>query len=206
MEVIYYTDPLCCWSWVMEPQWRRFRLQMGDRLTVRYKMGGLLPSWGLFHDSTNAIRRPAQMGPEWMHAKHISGVDLDPRLWSIDPPASSFPACIAVKSAELQSPFFGEFYLGLAREAAMLRLKNIARTEVLTGLADELGKTYKDFDPAIFRRDLGEAGQDAFKRDWQEIKYTGISRFPAFVFKVPGRSPILLSGYQTYEELLAQCP
>ena len=101
-EIIYYTDPLCCWSWSMEPHWQRFKQGLTQEVTIRYKMGGLLPSWNLFHDANNSIRKPVQMGPEWLHAKHVSGAVIDDRLWIIDPPASSFPACIAVKAAELQ--------------------------------------------------------------------------------------------------------
>ena len=25
LSIEYYTDPLCCWSWAFEPQWRRLR-------------------------------------------------------------------------------------------------------------------------------------------------------------------------------------
>ncbi|HEY6900977.1 MAG TPA: DsbA family protein, partial [Puia sp.] len=79
VEVIYYTDPLCCWSWAMEPQWKRFVDETG--ITITYKMGGLLPSWNNFNDKLNSIRKPIQMGPEWMHAKYLSGAEIDNRIW-----------------------------------------------------------------------------------------------------------------------------
>lgn len=201
MEIIYYTDPLCCWSWAMEPHWRRFRQELPPEIAVTYKMGGLLPSWGWFHDAANAIRKPVQMGPEWLHAKQVSGADIDDRLWIVDPPASSFPACIAVKSAEAQSPLLGAAYLRLVREAVMLRCRNVARTEILMELASELAKTYAVFDTQIFRADLRGRGADAFKKDWQETRYLGISRFPTLILKGPGRSPLLMCGYQPYASL-----
>jgi predicted DsbA family dithiol-disulfide isomerase len=201
MEIIYYTDPLCCWSWAMETHWQQFRQELPPGITIIYKMGGLLPSWNLFRDEVNSIRKPAQMGPEWMHARHVSGIEIDDRLWIIDPPASSFPACIAVKSAELQSPVFGTVYLGMVREAALLRCKNIARTEVLMDLALELAENDASFDLGRFRNDLNGMGAEAFKKDWKEAKYLGINRFPTLVFKAPGRQSILLSGYQSYNSL-----
>jgi predicted DsbA family dithiol-disulfide isomerase len=70
-----------------------------------------------------------------MHARHFSGVYIDDRIWITDPPASSFPACIAVKSAELQGAACGSQYLALARRAVMVDNKNIARLEVLLELA-----------------------------------------------------------------------
>jgi putative protein-disulfide isomerase len=202
IEVVYYTDPLCCWSWVMEPQWQRLQTELGGSLTIVYKMGGLLPSWENFHDPVNSIRKPVQMGPEWLHAKYVSGVEINDRLWVTDPPASSFPACIAVKAAELQSKTFGIRYLSLLREAVMLQGRNIARTEVLLELADVLGASHPSFDVLTFRDDLYGKGRDSFRADWQEVKYLGITRFPTLIFKRADRAPVLLSGFQFYDTLL----
>lgn len=201
VDITYYTDPLCCWSWVMEPQWQRLRDELGDSLTITYKMGGLLPSWKNFNDPVNSIRKPIQMGPEWLQAKHVSGVGLNDRIWITDPPASSFPACIAVKSAGLQSKKAGALYLRLVREAVMLESRNIARTEVLLQLAHTLSRALPSFDPFSFRDDLRGKGLDAFRDDWQEARYRGITRFPTLVFRSAGHAPILLSGYQSYDSL-----
>jgi predicted DsbA family dithiol-disulfide isomerase len=201
IEIIYYTDPLCCWSWAMEPQWRQLQEELGSSLNVTYKMAGLLPSWKNFNDTINSIRKPIHMGPEWMHAKYVSGVDIDNRIWITDPPASSFPACIAVKSAELQSKEAGVRYLDLLREAVMLKVRNIARMGVLLELAAELPAEFPAFDLSMFRSDLNGKALDAFRADWQETKYRGITRFPTLVIKAGGRQPFVLSGFQSYETL-----
>ena len=88
IEIVFYTDPLCCWSWAIRPQWQRFLSSLGGPVKVSYKMAGLLPSWKHFNDTVNSLSKPIQMGPEWMHARVISGVDIDDRIWIIDPPAS----------------------------------------------------------------------------------------------------------------------
>ncbi|HET7361869.1 MAG TPA: DsbA family protein, partial [Salinimicrobium sp.] len=69
-EVAYYTDPLCCWSWAMEPQLRKLRYLLKGDLDLRYVMGGLLKDWEHFNDKMNDIHKPSQMGPLWMEAKH----------------------------------------------------------------------------------------------------------------------------------------
>src|SRR5690242_21305745 len=46
LEVIYYTDPLCCWSWAFEPQWRRFLYE--DRKSTRLNSSHMSISYAVF--------------------------------------------------------------------------------------------------------------------------------------------------------------
>src|SRR4051794_21017197 len=110
LEITYYTDPLCCWSWGFEPQWRKLLAEFSGKLKTRYCMGGLLPGWKNFHDAVNAVTKPVQMGPVWMHAAQVSGMPIQHNLWVKDPPASSYPACMAVKCAGLQSAEAEDMY------------------------------------------------------------------------------------------------
>jgi putative protein-disulfide isomerase len=202
VDIVYYTDPLCCWSWAMEPQWEKVCREHGDRLKVTYKMGGLLPSWQMYSDERNSIRKPVHMGPEWMHARHVSGVFIDDGIWITDPPASSFPACIAVKSAALQSAAWGARYLFLARRAVMTERRNIARLEVLLSLAEELAACPEaGFNVDLFREDLDGRGVAAFRSDWQEVRYLGINRFPTLIIRKTDHPAAMLCGYQGYEQL-----
>jgi len=200
VEVIFYTDPLCCWSWAMDPDWERLRNEYG--LPVVYKMIGLLPAWEFFHDSIHSVRKPVQMGPEWVHAREVSGRPIADRIWIEDPPASSFPACIAVKCAEEQSPAFGAMYLHIAREAVMVHSRNIAETRVLIDLAHSLAQKERNFDPFAFRDLLlGPRGRELFRQDFQQAQYLGIRRTPTLVFKSPGKNSVMLQGYTKYEGL-----
>jgi protein-disulfide isomerase-like protein with CxxC motif len=143
LQVVYYTDPLCCWSWAFETVWQQFKTAYGKQLTIRYCMGGLLQQWQGYHDALLSVSRPAQMGPIWMQVNHTTGVPLDSTIWFRDPPASSYPACLAVKCAGLQSAAMEEQYLYLARKAVMTQQKNIARKEVLLELGAILEETAK---------------------------------------------------------------
>ncbi|HYC27745.1 MAG TPA: DsbA family protein, partial [Chitinophagaceae bacterium] len=154
IEITIYTDPLCCWSWAFEPQLQQLQKDLGGKATWQYRMGGLLPSWENFHDEVNAVTRPVQMGPVWMHAGQIAGLPIQHQLWMRDPPASSYPACIAVKCAQLQSAALGELMLRLLREACMTEGKNIARQTVLFDTAEKLASIDPCFNLEQFKDDL----------------------------------------------------
>ncbi|HEX8547689.1 MAG TPA: DsbA family protein [Cytophagaceae bacterium] len=203
VEITYYTDPLCCWSWAMEPQWRKLRYEFRGKIAWKYKMGGLIPNWNNYNDTVFSITRPAQMGPMWMEAQQISGMPMEDRIWITNPPSSSYQACIAVKCAEMQSLEAAEIYLRHLREAVMLRGINISNQKTQIQLAEELcNKLPMIFDSKIFiKRLIEEEGIPLFQDDLQKARYFNISRFPTLVFSMPKRPSILLIGYRPYESL-----
>lgn len=201
VEVTYYTDPLCPWSWAFEPQWGRFLEESAGRFAVRYVMGGMIADWRTFRDPIHSIHNPSQMAAHWYHVGRVMGVAIDERLWHDDPPESSYPACLAVKAAGLQSPAAGAFYLRRLREAAMVGQRNIARAEVVLAIADEIndGNT---FDAMRFRDDLiGPEAASAFQEDLREIRYREIRRFPTLALRTGDRPAIAIVGYRPFEEL-----
>lgn len=198
-----YTDPLCVWSWAAQGPWRRLRYEFGDQLAWRNVMAGMIPSWKQFDDPLNAVSRPAQLGPLWMQARHMIGMPVEERIWVEDAPGSSYPACIAVKAAEMQEPPAGEAYLRRVREAVMLERRNIARREVLLRLADELAEQGQ-LDLERFQRDLdAPTTQDAFRADLTDVRYRDLGRFPALIMRRAEGAALLLVGYRPYEALCA---
>lgn len=179
----YYTDPLCCWSWALEPVWRQLRQRYGPALSWHCVLGGMIESWATFRDPLNDVARPPQLAPLWHMAGRATGVAIDPAIWHIDPPASSYPASVAVKAAGLQGTEAGERYLVLAREAVMTRRLNVARRDVLRQLGAELGARMPGrFDAGRFAGDLaGDEARDAFAADLQRVRFLGIGRFPTIV-------------------------
>jgi putative protein-disulfide isomerase len=200
VEIVYYTDPLCCWSWAMEPAWRKLQYEFAGHLAVRYCMGGLLPGWQNFHDTLYSISRPIQMGPVWMEAGHRSGMPVNTQVWIKDPPASSYLACIAVKSADLQSAEAGARYLRQLREAIMLEGRNIAVLSVLLDIAAKFSELYPELlNIHRFKKDIiGGMGKEAFQKDLQEVQYNSITRFPALIFRQPGQPSLITTGNQPY--------
>lgn len=204
LEIIFYTDPLCCWSWAFEPQWRKLQYEYAGKLSIRYVMAGLIPSWKNFSDPAYSVSRPQQMGPVWMEAALSSGMPMKDKIWVNNPPASSFPACIAVKCAELQSKEAGESYLRLLREAIMLSGENIAEQSVLVSLAKSLASARPGIlNTQQFEADLtSEAGLEAFRKDWQEVQNRNITRFPSLIIKAAEKPAIIITGYRPYTALV----
>lgn len=205
VRIVYYTDPLCCWSWALEPHWQRLRYEFGDHLQYCYRMGGLIPDWDKFRDPLNSIHRPGQMGPYWMYVRSVSGVPIDEGIWHEDPPASSYPACIAVKAAERQGPEQAERYLRRLRQAVMTERRNVAHRDVLLDLAGELAAEVREgasFDLPRFADDLDAADTlAAFRDDLKEARYQGIGRFPTLALLRPDGTGLLLVGYRPYSVL-----
>ena len=204
VEIIYYTDPLCCWSWAFEAEWQKLLGALKQNIKWRYCMGGLLPGWNNYHDAVNSISKPMQMAPMWMHASQLTGVDINYNIWSKNPPASSYPACIAVKCAQLQSEAAGEKYLFLLREACMTKEENIAQQSVLINVARLLAEDQLlQFDLEKFKKNLfGNEGMEAFRKDLQEVRYYGINRFPTLVIKSRAGNARIITGYNKYETLI----
>lgn len=203
LVVHYYTDPLCCWSWAFEKTWQQFQNEWRDRISVAYILCGMIPDWNTYNDPMNNVSRPLQMGPVWMHAGQVSNTPIEYAIWHEDPPASSYPSCIAVKCAALQSANIERQYLYKVREAVMVRKMNIARDEVLLALAQELDRTDKNFDVQKFESDLRHGyGKSAFRSDLQKAAFHKIGRYPTLTITPPRGEAIIMVGYRPYSALL----
>jgi putative protein-disulfide isomerase len=206
VEIIYYTDPLCSWSWAFEPQWRRLRYEFGSQICPRYVMCGMISDWHSYSDPFNSVSRPPQMAPQWFQVRQISGMPIDEQIWLEDPPQSSYPACIAFKAAERQGSKNAEAFLRRMREGVMFERRNISRREVLLRIAEELAGASTDhagFDFERFRQDLNNQDTlDAFRADVQEARYRGIGRYPTLVLRRrnEGRGLIIV-GFRPYAAL-----
>ena len=202
VDITLYTDPLCCWSWAFHPGLMKLKKGLGDKAGWEVKMGGLISSWDNFHDEVNSVSRPAQMGPVWMHAGQIANTPIQHQIWMRDPPASSYPACVAVKSVQLQSSGYGEAYLQLLRNACMGEGKNIARQSVLFNIAEKFAANTPGFSFQKFREDYeGGNGMEAFRSDLEEVRFYNITRFPTLIIKSADERAIMLSGYRDYTEV-----
>lgn len=199
VQIIYYTDPLCCWSWAFESQWRKLVYTFRDFISYRYCMSGMIADWKNYQDAVNSVSRPIQMGPVWMEAHHVSGMPFYDLIWIKDPPASSYPACVAVKCAEKQSAKTGELYLRALREALMLDGQNIAKKEVLLQVAETLKS---NINIQQFEQDLlSGAAIQAFKKDIAEVNYRNITRFPTLTISYQQKG-VMFTGYRPYQALL----
>jgi predicted DsbA family dithiol-disulfide isomerase len=95
VEVIYYTDPGCPWSWAAEPALRRLKCEFADGVAITYVLGGM----------AQKITDPGHVLLEALDAAAVSGMPVDLRAWGGREgraPRSTYPACLAVKAAAEQ--------------------------------------------------------------------------------------------------------
>lgn len=203
LDITYHTDPICCWSWAFEPVWRRLVQEHGAVVNVRYCLAGMVRDWASYDDPLQFVSRPSQMGPICVQVRHMAGVTINDRVWAMDPPSSSWPACVAVKAAAIQGPAAEQAYLHAVRRALMLDGRNIARRDVLVAVAMELARATPGLlDSERFAADLDDAEPvEAFRRDLGETAVHQIGRFPTLIFRSQHLRPRMIVGYRPYDAL-----
>lgn len=158
VQVRYYTDPACSWSWGSEPKLRRLMWEFGEELRFTWVMGGLARSSG--------SERYWELVTEWLDVSDESGMPIDGRLWSQNPIASTYPACQAVKAAAEQGSEPAYRYLRRLREGLMTERKKLDHPEALIGEAGVAG-----LDTERFRIDLASnAITEAFAADLEATR------------------------------------
>lgn len=195
IEVLYYTDPVCPWSWALEPALRTLRDRFGEQLRISYVMCGLM----------RERPDPVAQVSEQLEAADRSGMPVDPRLWLEDPPASSHPACVAVKAAAEQGEPGG--YLRALREGFMCRRRRLDRPEALI----EEARRHGGLDIERFRIDLGShATLEAFAADLDRAAAvaaehhapgTGRVALPSLEFRGEDGETHGVYGFADYERL-----
>jgi len=202
VELTFYTDPLCCWSWALLAEIEKLERAFPEKICVEICMGGMIQSWNNFEDPLNSVNRPSQMGPIWMDAKAKTGIPFDDRIWVDDPPSSSFPACIAVKTAELQSKAMARDFLILLMRGVMLEGKNISKPEILVEIADKLSLQNLDFNKEQFLKEYNQdLSREAFRRDIQKAKMNNIGRYPTITMIPARKRGIIITGYRPFQTL-----
>ena len=119
VHTYYYTDPMCPWSWAIEPALRKLGLEFAGELSMSYVMCGM----------AREIRDASHVVYEMLQAADQSGMPVDARLWLAAPPRSSYPACLAVRAAAEQGD--PGPYLRRLREGLMCRRRKLDTGDAL---------------------------------------------------------------------------
>lgn len=187
----------------MEKSWQQFIQTYEARISYQYCLAGMIQDWKQFNDPANPISNPTEMGALWAQVQQEQGISLNEKLWAEDPPSSSYPACLAVKTAGLQSHLAAEKYLSNLREAAMVQGLNISSTSVLFDVARQTSAANPGLlDMHRFGADFnGRESRLAFKDDIRKVRSNGIQRFPTFTFTLNGKG-LMITGFRPFETLV----
>ncbi|HKH23170.1 MAG TPA: DsbA family protein [Solirubrobacterales bacterium] len=171
VEVRFYSDPACPWSWAAEPALRRLMWEFDGELEFAWVMGGLARRYGSdYRDEQSGVGRGpdcfADLISHWLDVAAEGLMPTDPRIWKESPLSSTYPACQAVKAAAEQGWELAYRYLRRLREGIMCERRKLDHPEAL--LAAARGT---HLDRARFEIDLfSEAITEAFGADLDEVR------------------------------------
>ncbi|KAF5061845.1 DsbA family protein [Proteiniclasticum sp. QWL-01] len=201
IQMIYVTDPLCCYCWQAEPALRKFTALYGQHFDSHILMGGLLESWDGFSDEGNDIRQPKDVGIHWREAAAQFGMPIDGTLWDKDPVRSSYPASILFKLVQQISDTSSRRFLRSIREEVMVKNRNISRDDVLANVLD-----LNDRNGRKMVEDMKTTEARALlNQDLTLSRQLGATSFPTVIFLKEGTEGIRVAGlqdFETYEQAL----
>lgn len=197
IKIVYYTDPICSSCWGIEPQLRKLKLEYGDYFEIDYRMGGLLPDWSY---NSGGISKPSDVAHHWDEASLHYEMPIDGGVWLEDPLNSSYPSCIAMKAAQIQSKHKAVYFMRILREKLYLDKKNIAKWDVIAEAAKNAG-----LDVQKLKTDYDGDAKIHFEEDLNLGKTLGVRGFPTLFFSDGNQSQLTVYGskpYASYENAL----
>lgn len=168
VKVVHFADPWCWWSWGLEPVLRRLKEVYGDKLHVEYRMGGTFANYREWMAEYGVDERSAV---EWI--KDSIGMTqnpVDPEYLNATGVKSTFPACLAIKAAQLQKQSKAERYFRRLMEAFQIRSLPW-NEEVLFEVGEEVG-----LDVNRLKRDMhSKKVEAAFMADMELMHKEGVN-------------------------------
>jgi predicted DsbA family dithiol-disulfide isomerase len=154
VQVRYFSDPACVWSWAAEPALRRIIFEFDGELDFVWAMGGLARRFGsAYRDSEAGVGKGpdcfADLMSHWLNVAGQTGMPCDPRLWTQAPLSGTIPACIAVEAAAEQGWEAAYRYLRRLREGILCGRRKLDEQDALVAEAGPAGLDVGAFEAAL---------------------------------------------------------
>jgi predicted DsbA family dithiol-disulfide isomerase len=192
VEILYFTDPVCSTSWLVQPQLRKLALEYGDYFELKYYMGGLLPNWDNYNPF--GIEKQSDAASYWQALSEEHQMQIYSDVWLNSPLSSSFPPSIALKAAQLQNKIKAYHFHKRIKELLFVESKNITEISLLLNTAEEVG-----LDTKKLTDDIGEIAFVKFNEDLNRASDLNISVLPTFILSNELGEKIRIEGYQDFE-------
>ena len=165
VAVTYYTDPGCSWAWGTEPKVRKLIWEVGDRLSWRYVMGGLVGDMSVYAPSLSGEEGGAALAAYWRNVATHTGMPAPATLSR--PYRSTGPACLAAKAAEGQGQAVALRLLRRLRESIFVFGRPTdERAEIL-----DAARGVRGLDVDSLARDMDDPkGEEMYRCDWEETR------------------------------------
>ena len=139
-KLIYVYDPMCSWCWGYRESWLKLREALGDKLAIKYKVGGLAP------DSDEPMPKAMQqfLQQTWQRIEQQLGAKFNHDFWlNTQPRRSTYPACRAVLVARQYNKELEMLYA--IQKAYYLNAQNPSDISTLANLAEQIGLAKNTF-------------------------------------------------------------
>jgi predicted DsbA family dithiol-disulfide isomerase len=209
LEFSYWSDPLCVWALVAQTKLDRILAEVGDRLTIDYRIVPVFGSvaWRFEHGPWAKEGIDGRVAATRRIAAQGGRPDVSGECWRTKPssswaPAAAIKAVFAQERTGTVAKDAGATYQRTLRERFFVRDANIALREVQLEVAEELGLQRG---PIEARLDDGSA-LAAVCEDHAEKERLHIQGSPTYVFD--GGRAMLYGNFDygilhgTIEELL----
>lgn len=147
----YYSDVLCIWAYIAQARIDEVRKQFGDQVQVNYRVCKVFADTGHKMATTWKDRGGYEGFADHLHevAKQYNHIQLHDDIWRKTRPASSTPAHLTLKAVQQVAPDKCEQTVVALREAFFKEGRDIATSEVLEQILEEVGVSVDEVNKLI---------------------------------------------------------
>ena len=195
--ILYYVhDPMCSWCWAFVPTWTKIKQALGDRLEVRYLVGGLAP------DSAQIMPKDMQntISGYWKNIQtRVPGTEFNFDFWrDCQPRRSTYPSC---RAALIARSFNKEPQMIAAiQQAYYLQAQNPSDEAVLIKLSEIIGLDARLFAQLLHSNEL----KRRFDDELNYVRSLPIQGFPSLVLIHNNRAYPIAINYTDWRQTLIE--